>query len=109
MAAPATAQNTRPPVADDVHNRQMDDDGTIIVTVDGLRELDVLAGTSVLADDELLRELDGQLGAILEKLPGVSATSFAPGASRPVLRGQQGERVRVLIDGIGRASCRERV
>ena len=101
MAAPATAQNTRPPVADDVHNRQMDDDGTIIVTVDGLRELDVLAGTSVLADDELLRELDGQLGAILEKLPGVSATSFAPGASRPVLRGQQGERVRVLIDGIG--------
>ena len=32
---------------------------------------------------------------------GVSATSFSPGASRPVLRGFQGERVRVLTDGLG--------
>src|SRR5690606_26000036 len=35
------------------------------------------------------------------KVPGVSATSFSPGASRPVLRGFSGERVKVLIDGIG--------
>jgi iron complex outermembrane receptor protein len=34
-------------------------------------------------------------------LPGVSATSFGPNASRPVLRGLQGERIRVLTDGIG--------
>src|SRR3546814_18024516 len=34
-------------------------------------------------------------------LRGVSATSFSPGASRPVLRGFQGDRVRVLTDGIG--------
>jgi iron complex outermembrane receptor protein len=34
-------------------------------------------------------------------LPGVSATSFSPGASRPVLRGYQGNRVAVLTDGIG--------
>ena len=34
-------------------------------------------------------------------MPGVSATSFSPGASRPVLRGFQGDRVRVLVDGIG--------
>jgi iron complex outermembrane receptor protein len=31
----------------------------------------------------------------------VSSTSFSPGASRPVLRGFQGERIRVLTDGIG--------
>src|SRR3546814_11985027 len=30
-----------------------------------------------------------------------SATSFAPGASRPVLRGFSGERVKILTDGIG--------
>ena len=98
MAVPTMAQDLP---ADDVHNRQIDEDGTIVVTVDGLRELDFLAGTSVIADDDLLRELDGQLGAILDELPGVSTTAFAPGASRPVLRGQQGERVRVLTDGIG--------
>ena len=37
----------------------------------------------------------------VEQVPGVSATSFSPGASRPVLRGFQGERVRVLTDGLG--------
>jgi iron complex outermembrane receptor protein len=42
-----------------------------------------------------------QLGDTLARLPGVSATSFSPGASRPVLRGFQGERIRVLTDGIG--------
>ncbi|MBR7559999.1 TonB-dependent receptor plug domain-containing protein, partial [Mycobacterium tuberculosis] len=33
--------------------------------------------------------------------PGVSSTSFGPNASRPILRGFQGERVRILTDGIG--------
>ena len=50
---------------------------------------------------ELQRSLAGQVGDVLAKLPGVSATSFSPGASRPVLRGFSGERVRVLVDGIG--------
>jgi iron complex outermembrane receptor protein len=45
--------------------------------------------------------MDGQVGEVLEGLPGVSATGFSPGASRPVLRGFQGERVKVLVDGIG--------
>jgi iron complex outermembrane receptor protein len=85
---------------DDLHNRA----GAIIVSATGLRELDVLAGTSVLEPREIQREaVTGQIGELLTKLPGVSATSFAPGASRPVLRGQQGERVRVLVDGVGTA------
>ena len=49
----------------------------------------------------LVRDMRSQLGETLARLPGVSATSFGPGASRPVLRGFQGERVRVLVDGIG--------
>jgi iron complex outermembrane receptor protein len=73
----------------------------IIITAPFVRELDVLAGTSVLAGAGLQRELRPQLGDTLTRLPGVSATSFSPGASRPVLRGFQGERIRVLTDGIG--------
>jgi iron complex outermembrane recepter protein len=73
----------------------------IVVTGHLLRELDILAGKSVLSGEELQRDLRPQLGDSLVKLPGVSATSFSPGASRPVLRGFQGERVRVLTDGIG--------
>ncbi len=108
FAAPALAQDetkaTDAEVEDDLHNRQADGTGSIIVSASGLKELDVLAGTSVLEVREIQRDMvTGQIGDLLTKIPGVSATSFAPGSSRPVLRGQQGERVRVLIDGVGTA------
>ena len=76
-------------------------ENVIIVTAGGLQRLDMLAGTSVLEGEDLQRNLDGQIGEVLARVPGVSATSFSPGASRPVLRGFQGDRVRVLVDGIG--------
>ncbi|SIN64310.1 iron complex outermembrane recepter protein [Parasphingorhabdus marina DSM 22363] len=79
----------------------IDDDETIIVTADYVDEFDILAGTSVIARDNILRRVQPQIGDVLTGEPGVSATSFGPGASRPVLRGLQGERVRVLTDGIG--------
>ena len=85
---------------DDVHDRSTEASDVILVTAPGLRELDIIPGTSVVRGEELQRELDGQLGDLLQELPGVSTTAFAPGASRPVLRGLQGERVRVLIDDI---------
>ena len=88
----------RRPQDDDYHNRS---DDQIVVTAGGLTQLDMLAGTSVLEGVELQRNLAGQIGEVLAKLPGVSATGFSPGASRPVLRGFSGERVRVLVDGIG--------
>lgn len=102
--ADETAQDTERASAaeDDLHNRETASDGTIVVSASGVRELDLLAGTSVLEAREIQREaVNGQIGDLLAKLPGVSSTSFAPGSSRPVLRGQQGERVRVLVDGLG--------
>jgi iron complex outermembrane receptor protein len=90
-------------VEDDLHNREGEYQGNIIVSAQGLRQLDLLAGTNVLEAEEIQRNLSGQIGEVLAKLPGVSATSFGPGASRPVLRGFQGERVRVLVDGLGTA------
>jgi len=83
---------------DHVHTQR---EREIIVTAPFVRELDLLAGTATLSGDALARNLQPQLGETLARLPGVSATSFSPGASRPVLRGFQGERVRVLTDGIG--------
>jgi iron complex outermembrane receptor protein len=80
--------------------RSRQSDG-IVVTAPYLRDLDLLAGTSVLTGEDLVRDMRPQLGETLTRLPGVSATSFSPGASRPVLRGFSGERVRVLTDGIG--------
>jgi iron complex outermembrane receptor protein len=109
LAAPsiASAQDSedgaQQRVEDDLHDRRVDSDGVIIVSAEGLKQLDVLAGTSVIEIEEIQRNLNGQLGEVLAKLPGVSATSFSPGASRPVLRGFQGERVRILVDGLGTA------
>tara|TARA_R110002124_G_scaffold74427_1_gene199884 strand:+ start:561 stop:2702 length:2142 start_codon:yes stop_codon:yes gene_type:complete len=102
-ATPALAQQDKIPseraergLEDDFHNDDM-----IVVTAPYVEHLDILAGTSVLSGDELAEDLRGQIGDSLTGLPGVSSTSFAPGSSRPVLRGFQGPRVRVLTDGIG--------
>lgn len=73
----------------------------IVITAPFVRDLNLLAGTSVITGDELVRDIRPQIGDTLTSQPGVSATSFGPGASRPVLRGFQGERIRVLTDGLG--------
>jgi iron complex outermembrane receptor protein len=93
--APSAPEQPQPDDDDDFHGEP------IYVTAGGLQRLDMLAGTSVMEGEELQRNLDGQIGEVLTRIPGVSATSFSPGASRPVLRGFQGDRVRVLVDGIG--------
>lgn len=100
--SPALAQQADSPaqrnsgLSDDFHNDDM-----IIVTAPYVDQLDLLAGTSALSGDDLAQDLRSQIGDSLTSLPGVSSTSFSPGASRPVLRGFQGPRVRVLTDGIG--------
>ena len=98
--APTTPAAAEPaPAAQDRPARQEDE---IVVT--GLlqqSEKDVLSGTTILSGEELARDLRPSIGETLSKQPGVSATSFGPSASRPILRGFQGERVRVLTDGIG--------
>lgn len=74
----------------------------VIVTAPFQRnENDVLQGTSIVTGEELTRDIRPTIGETLARQPGVSATSFGPNASRPVLRGFQGDRIRVLTDGIG--------
>lgn len=114
LAAPAFAQQPvqapRPPApapaapaepTDQPHEGHDHHDQSEVIVVTGVRQLDILAGTSVMTGEELQREVRVQIGETLTSLPGVSATSFSPGASRPVLRGFQGDRIRVLSDGIG--------
>ncbi|MES2709036.1 MAG: TonB-dependent receptor [Verrucomicrobiota bacterium] len=56
---------------------------------------------SVLSGEELKQALQPTLGETLSKLPGVSSTGFAPGASRPVIRGMGDDRIRILSNGVG--------
>lgn len=57
--------------------------------------------TSVLAGQRLLLQRTATLGETLAGEPGISSTWFGPGASRPVIRGLGGDRVRILQGGVG--------
>ncbi|MDF2464799.1 MAG: TonB-dependent receptor [Ramlibacter sp.] len=46
--------------------------------------------------ERLLLRSQGTLGETLNNTPGVSSTYFGPNASRPVIRGLDGDRVRIL-------------
>ncbi len=83
------------------HSGNEGDRPVIVVSAGGIERLDLLAGATVVPAEVLERNFSGQIGEVLAKLPGVTATGFTPGASRPILRGFDGERVRVLVDGIG--------
>jgi iron complex outermembrane recepter protein len=62
---------------------------------------ELITNTTALDASDIAERLDGGLGDTLAGLPGVSTTSFGPGASRPVIRGLGAERVQVLNNGIG--------
>ncbi len=97
-AANAVPSPPAPPPPADYHRQESND---IVVTGFRQNRADVLSGTSVVTGEELTRDLRPSIGDTLQHLPGVSATSYGPNASRPILRGFQGERIRVLTDGIG--------
>lgn len=59
------------------------------------------ATVTVVPSDELRRSPGTNLGDLLFDRPGISATTFAPGAaSRPIIRGQSNYRVRIQENGI---------
>jgi iron complex outermembrane receptor protein len=101
VSAPALAQNNASAGQESAQNDDFHATDEIVVTAPYVERLDILAGTSAVSGELLAEKTRAQLGDILSSLPGVSATSFSPGASRPVLRGYQGNRVAVLTDGIG--------
>ena len=56
--------------------------------------------TAVLRGDELIRKQSTSIGETVSQQVGVSSSFFGPISSRPVIRGQFGERVRVLSNGL---------
>jgi iron complex outermembrane recepter protein len=56
-------------------------------------------GTQTLSGTELVLQRESTFGETLKLLPGVSASGFGPNASRPIVRGLEGERVHILQNG----------
>ncbi|HVU24920.1 MAG TPA: TonB-dependent receptor [Opitutus sp.] len=93
------AQSANPPPAGD-ETIHLD---TIVVTAGPSEKtaFDLAQGTSVLAGVDLHRVAQETLGATLNATAGVNSTSYGPGASRPMIRGLGGDRVRILESGVG--------
>ena len=67
----------------------------------GVGSDDMVVPVSVIGGRELSLRRQGTLGETLNGIPGVTATQFGPNASRPVIRGLDGERVRIMQNGVG--------
>jgi iron complex outermembrane recepter protein len=100
-ASPACAQTAPAGASTPAGVGAHDADLIVITALIPRSHVDILGGTSVLTGDTLARSLRPNLGETLTRQPGVSATSFGPNASRPILRGFAGDRIRLLTDGIG--------
>jgi iron complex outermembrane receptor protein len=68
----------------------------IIITGNPLASEARLTPASSLSGLQLLERGQSTLGETLNQLPGISSTYFGPNASRPIIRGLDGDRIRVL-------------
>ncbi|MBL9209333.1 MAG: TonB-dependent receptor [Opitutaceae bacterium] len=64
-------------------------------------QVDLAQSTTVLDGRSLLLKQQATIGETLSAETGISATSFGPGASRPIIRGLGGDRIRLLENSVG--------
>ncbi|MBL8512026.1 MAG: TonB-dependent receptor [Betaproteobacteria bacterium] len=89
-AGNALAQSTsQPPIAP----QQVEN---IVVIGNPLDTRDTAAPVSSLSGANLMLKKSSTLGETLSSLPGVSSTFFGPNASRPIIRGLDGDRIKIL-------------
>lgn len=74
---------------------------TVVVSASALGVLgdDMITPVSSLAGGALVRARESTLGETLSNQPGITSSHFGAGASRPVIRGMDGPRVKILSDG----------
>lgn len=76
---------------------------TIEVTHQGTANtlVEFVPGVTTLRQNELKKRREISLGDTLRNEAGVQSTSYGPSAGRPIIRGLEGDRIRVLQNGLG--------
>lgn len=72
---------------------------SVLITGNPLGRNTAAQAASVLTGDALLQRRAGTLGETLDGLPGVAGSGFGPNSNRPVIRGLDGDRLRLLDNG----------
>ncbi len=67
----------------------------------GVSSDELVVPVSVLNGRELSLQREPTIGATLSNIPGVTATQFGPNVSRPMIRGLDADRVRIMQNGVG--------
>ncbi len=101
-ASIAESDTSNPPI---VHKTTGSDDeipmDEMVITAPLERPLfQQVQSASVLSGQNLTLALEPSLGQTLVRMPGVSSSYFGPAASRPIIRGLDGDRVRILQNGL---------
>jgi len=86
-----------PPV---VLAQHVDEEVVVTATPGRLSANQLAQSVTVVGGDELDRVRAASLGETLESQPGLSASFFGAGASRPIVRGLAGARVMLMEDGV---------
>ena len=75
----------------------------VVVTANPLGSglIELAAPVSILESPDLQLRGSSTLGETIGNLPGVSSSYFGPGASRPIIRGLDGDRIRILQGSVG--------
>ena len=76
----------------------------VIVTASPFADQDELQAVQpgvVVGKDALIRDRAASLGDTLSTQAGIQSSSFGPGASRPVIRGLDGPRIKTAENGVG--------
>ncbi len=71
----------------------------ITITGNPLGTTDLIAPITQYSGLELLWRAQSTLGETLDGTPGISSSYFGPNASRPIIRGLDGDRIRILNNG----------
>lgn len=110
FAPHARAQTAPPPPPAHSHTPAASSHSAGIVALDQFvtsaapferNQVDLAQATTVLSGLSLRLKQQASLGDTLGSETGIHATSFGPGASRPIIRGLGGDRIRLLENSVG--------
>jgi len=75
---------------------------SVVVTANplGSNLFDLVAPVSILSGERLQLNMQPTLGEIVNTLVGINSSYYGPNASRPVIRGLDGDRVQILQNGL---------
>ena len=82
-------------------NRHEDLEEVIVTSPFSKTALQSSSPVTLLSGEKLLEKVANSLGETLKDEVGISSSSFGPSVGHPVIRGQSGNRVSVLQNGVG--------